>query len=209
MRSIITPKKATYIFFPSGIILSVALLLNIIPQNSVNNNINPTIENNVVISDVVPVVKQMISIGSPVRLEIPAININTNIISVGLTPTGAVAVPDNPFEVAWYNLGSKPGETGSAVIDGHYGWINNEPAVFDDLNKLKTGDEIFVEDKNGRIINFKVREIAIFKKDDDAVNVFLSNDGKAHLNLITCTGDWNKSEKTFSERLVIFSDVAE
>ena len=32
------------------------------------------------------------------------------------------------------------------------------------------------------------------------------NDGN-HLNLITCDGEWNEDQKTFSKRLVVFSDA--
>jgi len=53
---------------------------------------------------------------------------------------------------------------------------------------------------------FIVREIRIYDKDDVALGVFESGDGKAHLNLITCMGDWNQVEKTHSERLVILTD---
>ena len=50
---------------------------------------------------------------------------------------------------------------------------------------------------------------SIIKKYDpnaDAKDVFNLNDGKAHLNLITCVGIWNKIKKSRSERLVVFTD---
>jgi len=34
-----------------------------------------------------------------------------------------------------------------------------------------------------------------------------SNDGKAHLNLITCAGVWDEVEKSHSSRLVVFADM--
>ena len=55
-------------------------------------------------------------------------------------------------------------------------------------------------------ITFVVREIRTYGKDESAHDVFGSSDGKAHLNLITCMGVWNKTEKTRSERLVVFTD---
>ena len=53
---------------------------------------------------------------------------------------------------------------------------------------------------------FIVREIQTYSKDEDVPEVFNSSDGKAHLNLITCTGVWNKEDNAFSERLVVFTD---
>jgi len=42
-----------------------------------------------------------------------------------------------------------------------------------------------------------------------ATDVFTSSDGKAHLNLITCDGIWDKNAAQYSERLVVFADRVE
>ena len=140
------------------------------------------------------------------RLKIPKINIDAAVRSVGLTPEGAMDAPKTPEDVAWFNLGPRPGEKGSAVISGHYGWKNNIPAVFDNLHKLRKGDKVYVEDKNGATIVFVVRELRTYGQNEDASDVFGSGDGKAHLNLVTCTGTWNKAQKSYSNRLVVFTD---
>ena len=51
-----------------------------------------------------------------------------------------------------------------------------------------------------------VREIRTYDATADATDVFISNDGKAHLNIITCDGAWNKNMNQYSQRLVIFTD---
>ena len=145
-------------------------------------------------------------IGLPIRLKIPKINVDASVIYVGLTSSGAMDIPKGPDEVAWFNLGPRPGENGSAVIDGHFGWKNNIPAVFDNLYKLKKGDKIYIEDDAGKTITFVVIEIGLYNQNGDASNVFGSNDEKAHLNLITCEGIWNATQKSYSNRLVVFSD---
>lgn len=144
--------------------------------------------------------------GLPTRLKIPKINVDAVVEYVGLTPEGTMDAPKNPVNVAWLDLVARPGEVGSAVIAGHEGWKNGIPAVFDDLNKLKEEDEISVEDENGITTTFVVREIRIYKEGGDPSDVFASNDGKAHLNLITCAGDWDKVKKGYPERLVVFTD---
>ncbi len=142
----------------------------------------------------------------PARLKIPAINVDSVVEYVGLDSSGAMDVPESPDNVAWFKLGQRPGENGSAVIAGHYGWENGKAAAFDNLYKLRKGDKIYVEDEKGAIISFVVRESRRYKPEADASAVFESNDGKAHLNLITCEGDWNKDSKSYSERLVVFTD---
>lgn len=146
-------------------------------------------------------------VGFPTHLKIPTINVNAFVEYVGLTSKGAIDVPTGSANVAWFDLGPRPGEVGSAVIDGHFGYKNNKKAVFDDLYKLKKGDLIYVEDRSGVITTFMVRELKSYGKDEDTSAVFNSGDTEAHLNLITCTGDWNKEEKTHSKRLVVFTDL--
>lgn len=142
----------------------------------------------------------------PLRLKIPKINVNAAIQYVGLTTNGAMAVPDGPDGVAWFNLGPRPGEIGSAVVAGHFGWRNNIPAVFDSLHKLRPGDTVVIENDRGANITFVVRESRRFDPVADASEVFLQSDGVAHLNLVTCEGAWSEASDSYSRRLVVFTD---
>lgn len=145
--------------------------------------------------------------GLPVRLLIPAIEVDAAVEQVGLTPVGAMDTPKGPAEVAWFSLGTRPGESGSAVITGHYGtWKNGQGSVFDNLHKLKKSDNIYIEDEKGETISFVVRESRNYEPSADAVDVFSSDDERSHLNLITCEGNWNKDSKSYSKRLVVFAD---
>ncbi len=144
--------------------------------------------------------------GLPLRLKIPKINLETKIEYVGLTANGEMATPEDIADVGWYQLGTRPGEEGSAVIAGHYGWEDGKASSFDELFTLDPGDKLYVEDDTGVITTFIVRENKRFNPEDSAVTVFTSNDGGAHLNLITCEGDWNRNAKSYSKRLVVFTD---
>jgi LPXTG-site transpeptidase (sortase) family protein len=144
--------------------------------------------------------------GLPVRLKIPAINVDAAVEYVGLTSLGDLDVPKDPANTGWYSLGPRPGEIGSSVIDGHFGYRDNIPAVFDNLYKLLPGDKLYVEDKKGTAAIFVVRESRSYDPQADASDVFKSKDGLAHLNLITCEGTWNNAQKSFSNRLVVFAD---
>lgn len=143
----------------------------------------------------------------PSRLMIPKIKINTALESVGITREGAMGVPKGLANAAWFNLGPRPGDNGSAVIDGHYGfWKNGTLGVFNNLSKLRKGDKLYVKDKKGATITFIVREARTYGENDDATTVFTSSDGKAHLNLITCEGILDKISKSYPKRLVVFAD---
>ena len=139
------------------------------------------------------------------RIKIPKINVDASIESVGLI-SGRMDVPEYPMDTAWLSLSSFPGEIGNAVIDGHSGYKDNIPAVFDDLHLLRIGDKLYIEDEKGKTIVFVVRETKIYDPDADALKVFSSSDGLSHLNLITCVGTWDTTTKSRSNRLVVFSD---
>lgn len=152
--------------------------------------------------DAVPVVP-----GLPVRLKIPKINVDAAIEGLGLTPQGDLDAPDGPDNAGWYDAGPRPGAVGSAVLDGHYGWVNNKPAVFDNLHTLQKGDVLYVEDEKKVTYTFVVSELRSYRPEDDASAVFRSSDSGTHLNLITCQGTWNKNQESYSTRLVVFADM--
>jgi sortase A len=147
------------------------------------------------------------STGLPVRLTIPKLNIDATVEYLGLTPQGSMAVPAGPMDVAWFDLGPRPGENGSAVIAGHEGWKDGIWAVFDNLYTLHVGDKVYIEDEKNATTTFVVSGIRTYDQNGNATDVFSSSDGKAHLNLITCEGTWNAAEKSYSNRLVVFTDM--
>ncbi len=150
--------------------------------------------------------QQDLTVGLPIRFMIPKINVDAPLEYVGLTPQGAMAVPAGPTDVAWFNLGPRPGESGSAVIAGHEGWKDGIAAVFDNLHQLQKGDKVYTKDERGVISTFIVREIRTYDQNGDTSDIFNSSDEKAHLNLITCEGIWNAAKQSYSDRLVVFAD---
>src|SRR5258708_1660959 len=98
------------------------------PQAGVEANTTPQTE-------VVPPKK----ITYPVRLIIPSIKIDDQIVKVGVTDNGEMDVPDGKTKnIGWYMYGTVPGEVGSAVLDAHVF------AAFKSLHNLKQGSDIYV-----------------------------------------------------------------
>lgn len=150
-------------------------------------------------------VQQEVAVELPVRLIIPAINVDASIESVGVTKTGEMDIPSNTINVGWFNIGPRPGEKGSAVIAGHLNGKNGETGVFAHLDTLKKGDKVYIANGGGPPIAFVVREN---KRYDPgyAEEVFgISTD--AHLNLVTCDGVWDGAKKSYTKRLVVFADM--
>jgi sortase A len=141
--------------------------------------------------------------GLPIKLEIPKIKLSTDILQMGLTASGNMDAPAKVTDVGWYKNGPHPGNAGSAVIAGHFGV--GGPGVFVDLVKLQKGDNLLVTDEKGQTSSFVVRETRTYAYTEHPSEVFNASGG-AHLNLITCAGDWNAAARTYTNRLVIFAD---
>jgi LPXTG-site transpeptidase (sortase) family protein len=155
-----------------------------------------------------PVVLAAVQGAGPAKeahLIIPKIGVNAAIKDMGIASDGTMAVPDNTVDVGWFSLGTRPGQTGSAVIGAH-NELSSKPGVFAHLNKLKVGDTLSVVNADGTSISFKVRQIRTYNATDTNSGIFQSASG-THLNLVTCSGAWNPVTKTHTTRLVIFTDM--
>lgn len=156
------------------------------------------------IPEIIPVQNQLLTL--PVRIIITKIGIDAHVESVGLTSDGAIDAPKKPINAAWFTGSSLPGEKGTAIIDGHFGWKNGLQAVFDNLHELKIHDEIYVENNKGVISKFIVKKIKVYGEDESTEEFFHPGDDASHLILITCGGVYDGLSKNYSERLVVFSD---
>lgn len=142
----------------------------------------------------------------PSTIEIPAIDVSTSIEAVGLKENGEMAVTESFETTAWYQGGYKPGEPGNAVIGGHVD-SRNGPAVFYKLNKLSKGDEIIVKNKEGEQRTFVVMEKKEYPWDDAPLKSIFGYSHASSLNLITCTGDFDRSARNYSKRLVVYTEL--
>jgi len=142
----------------------------------------------------------------PIRIKIPTIRLDAAIEPVGVTARGEMGIPTNPDNVAWYDLGQAPGEIGTAVIAGHNIWKNGNASTFTNLSALNLGDKIYIENEKGQTAVFAVKKTRKYSPQIDTTDIFRSSDGKAHLNLITCAGSWDKSTESFTQRLIVFAE---
>ena len=143
----------------------------------------------------------------PGRLQIPRIKVDAKIQYVGLNAKGNMGVPSNYSDVAWYKYGSLPGHVGSAVIDGHVDNGLGLRGVFKDLEKLKIGDDVYVLNKEGTKVHFQVTDIGRYNYKEVPTKRLFNRGDDAYLNLITCGGTWVKDEKTYNERIVVYTTL--
>ena len=149
------------------------------------------------------------AVANPSHLIIPAIGVDAFIEALGMLPNGDMATPtQHPWEdVGWYNSGPRPGERGSAVIDGHLDRPGHYPAVFWRLRDMHIGDDVLVLNTNGKKLHFHVTRIALYTPQNAPIQDIFGNKGGTYLNLITCAGDWIQSQHQTTQRMVVYTTL--
>jgi hypothetical protein len=141
-------------------------------------------------------------IGVPVRLQVPAIGIDTALESLDREPDGTLEPPTQWDEAGWYSAGVRPGEQGPAVIAGHVDSMTG-PAVFYQLHQLRPGDAIIIRDDSGQILRFAVDTVRQYPKDSFPFDAVYGPAALPTLRLITCTGDFDWTTHNYLDNLVV------
>jgi len=153
------------------------------------------------------IVGPVMSESLPVRLKVPAANINTTFEPpLGLDEHGALAVPDGYEKVGWYKYGPTPGELGPAVIVGHVDSYEG-PAVFFSLGQAKEGDKIYVEREDGSTAVFEITGYERIEQSEFPTTRVYGNINYAGLRLITCTGTYSHTAERYSHNLIVYAKL--
>ncbi|MFJ5122047.1 MULTISPECIES: class F sortase [unclassified Kitasatospora] len=144
----------------------------------------------------------------PTRLLIPAAGVDAPVTSLGLNADGTVEVPpaDRAGETGWYRNGPTPGETGPAVLIGHYDTVHG-PAVFHGLPKLRPGELIQVRRADGSTVDFRVRTLLQAAKDRFPTQTVYGDTPTPTLRLITCGGRIG-SDGHWTDNIIVLADLA-
>lgn len=144
----------------------------------------------------------------PQVIEIPSLDVKATIEEVGRLDNGQMGVPQDPDQAGWFSPGTKPGGRGSAVIAGHVD-SKTGPAIFYELDKMEIGDEVLVHGEDGEIVRFAVVKKVAYPRTDAPVDAIFGFTYGSGLNLITCTGSWDRKAKTHDDRLVVYTEIIE
>ena len=139
----------------------------------------------------------------PARITIAAAKVSADIIPVGVTPTGNLDTPHNFVQAGWYKYGTKPGQVGSAVIDGHVDNGASIPGPFKRLDKVRVGDDIAIDASDGSVLHFTVLSSDVYKTSAFPSDSIFNDHRAPLLKIITCHGRFIASKKTYDERLVV------
>lgn len=154
----------------------------------------------------------------PVRLQVPSLGIDAAILPVGEDRYGAMEAPgaghpaSDPIwgQAFWWKLGVQPGQPGNAVLAGHVDRNDGSRAVFWNLRDIQQGNQIIITEQAGQKYIFQVVSLEAVDNptggsNDPVIQRIFGPATTAHLNLITCGGNWIGTE--YNQRLVVFSTL--
>ncbi|HBU81168.1 MULTISPECIES: class F sortase [Paenibacillus] len=153
-------------------------------------------------------IPKSIVMSKPVRLCIPSVHLSTSITPIHLSENGQLQVPKSSEIAGLYVDGVLPGENGNAIVAGH---VDNYtgPAIFYPLKHLKPGTFVFLFDQNNHYLKYEVLEVESYYTQEAPLDKIFGDTAEKQLNLITCTGTYDRKKKEHNKRLVVYTRLVE
>jgi hypothetical protein len=145
----------------------------------------------------------------PVAIVVPRLGLHRTLGEVGLGPDGRIEVPpvgptyDQP---AWYRYSPTPGENGPAIIEGHLDTPEGKPSVFYGLALLTPGDDVVVTRADGKILTFRITDVARYAKADFPTQAVYGDLDHPGLRLLTCGGSLD-ADGNYVDNVVVFATL--
>ena len=128
--------------------------------------------------------------GKPVRIELPDVGINIEVIDGVYNPVRKTWTLTN--DRAQYAVMTPPANNkgGNTFIYGH-----NKKAVFANLKELEVGDIAIIYADNGNRFTYTLRQVLVTNPSDDSLFKY---EGAPILTLQTCSGAWDQYRSLYT-----------
>ncbi len=140
----------------------------------------------------------------PRRVLIPSIGVDSSLIGLRQERDGALEVPQDFAQAGWYRQGTKPGDTGPAVLVGHVD-SHEGPAVFFRLRELRRDDRITVVRTDGSKVVFAVYASERVAKNDFPTDRVYGDTRGPELRVLTCGGRFDPVSKSYEDNVVVYA----
>lgn len=154
----------------------------------------------------VPVLPAVLAASVPVRLEIPTLAVDSELMELGLQDDGSLEVPPGAFPAGWFSGAPTPGERGPAIIVGHIDW-HTGPGVFFRLASLAVGDEVRVTRADGSVAVFRTTQVTRYPKDAFPTDLVYGDLDHAGLRLVSCGGEFDRATGHYEDNVVAFAEL--
>ena len=142
----------------------------------------------------------------PRSIAIPAIAVTSDLVMLALEEDRTVEVPEDADRAGWFELGTSPGQPGSAVILGHVDSVDG-PAVFSRLRDLVPGDRVRVTLMDGTVETFAVSRLeTVANEEFPAEQVYAGTPDRPTLNIVTCGGDYDAERGGYQSNVIAYTE---
>ncbi|MEO6881090.1 MAG: class F sortase [Mycobacteriaceae bacterium] len=157
-----------------------------------------------------PATGPVLAASNPVRLAVPRLGVDDDLISLGLNPDGTVAVPPlSQVRVpSWYDKSPTPGAVGPSAIYGHIDSAQYGRGIFYDLGAMRPGDPVSVTRADGTVAVFTVSAVREYRKQAFPTLEVYGNVDYAGLRLITCGGAFDAKTGNYLNNIVVYAKLA-
>lgn len=140
----------------------------------------------------------------PVQIDIPAIEVSSSLVDLGLNGDGTLEVPVDFAKAGWFTDGNYPGDPQGppGLIAGHVDDVTG-PAVFYRLTELAVGAEVLITRADNSVAVFTVTESQQYPKDSLPTDEIYAPVGDSEIVLITCTGDFDDAARSYRDNFVV------
>lgn len=142
-------------------------------------------------------------IPQPVRVQVEGTGIDLEVVPAGIEDNGAMSLPDNHYQAAWYRYGPAPGaDEGSSVLAAHVD-SRTEQLPIAGLKDVAAGTIVTVTREDGSMLRYATESVEnIAKKSLDGHRLF-DRTGAAQLKLVTCGGEWLQAQDDYADNVVL------
>lgn len=151
----------------------------------------------------------MLPRSAPVRLDIPNLQVSSDLLQLGLNPDQTMQVPPlaKNAPAGWYKHSPTPGQLGPSVLLGHLDSAEHGPGVFFKLGALRPGDTLTVTRSDNTVAVFRTDRVVSYRKDKFPTLEVYGNTDSAQLRLITCGGKFDPSSGAYESNVVAFATL--
>jgi sortase (surface protein transpeptidase) len=138
----------------------------------------------------------------PVRVRIPAIGVDREIVDVTVDGTGALIPPASADVVGWFTAGPAPGDIGPALLAAH---VDSQagPGAFYRLIDLRPGDRVTVERADQSTVDFVVVSTTKVAKTAFPTDLVYAPLPVPMLRLITCGGTFDRAAHSYRDNVIV------
>jgi hypothetical protein len=125
------------------------------------------------------------------------------LVRTELTDTGVLPIPRGLGDAAWWGAKLGAGQ-GAALLSGHVNWEGTR-GPFDELWRMRDGDEVSVVDASGGRWVYRVDDVVTVPKETLPAQAarWFGQDGPHRLVLVTCGGDYVGGTEGYDENRLV------